>query len=742
MEEGLEVDYGRHWATGTVPYDPTLQRYIRKPLPDEPTYDLCESCRTIDFKAIRDVEPTTVAIGPEDFLPVFSFPEGLQWLTLSCPFCRVMKPYIEPFITIWQKGTKRKLITWTLGFAETRTRYTTELALIFYVADRDQVYEFRIPPHELLLYAMAPTVGKHCVLKPQRHMNDSWMRKELELCQSLHGHETSTTTVPEMRLMDCATMTVVPAPENAEYLALSYVWSKSGDRVGNSSPGQMTGPVAVTATIGDAARLVLRLGKQFLWVDRLCIDQYSLEQRRQQIASMGRIYRNAFATIVMLDGDDSRPLPGVSNFMTDRRFARVRSGMIASRGRLPDEVENSTWHDRGWTFQEAYLSTRIIYMSRFGILLSCRRHVLEELPLEVDPASNPRILWHPLSEHVKGGVFDAGSAYPWDVAEKGVMTSLENYTRRSLTYERDALDAFRGYLQSCGAWSYWGIPILDFEGILTEFKNPGSLFAASGYSLGFCRGLSWCRFGPPSQEGSTTTQARHVARGLSPSWAWLSARRGACYYGLVGMQSLSVVPSRISMMTDAGISSVETFFGQDGPPHPMPEESPYLQVKASLLPITNTFDPIADLPGREVDITALSSSNTMEWRHHSELADHDDTNGREARATHVLLLWAAIDEQLDPGYEYRLTRALWYNCNVYWLSVVECTNFWRRCGLVTSHAKVRVPSAVDSVRRGTEGPIGESGDFSRYQATALLEASRDALARELGKLRTRTILLG
>ena len=74
-------------------------------------------------------------------------------------------------------------------------------------------------------------------------------------------------------------MKVLDAPADAEYIALSYVWEQVQQLSWPKSlPEQMETVVVVPSTISDAAKLTLRLGKQFLWVDRLCIDHQNHEQ--------------------------------------------------------------------------------------------------------------------------------------------------------------------------------------------------------------------------------------------------------------------------------------------------------------------------------------------------------------------------------------------------------------------------------------------------------------------------------
>lgn len=69
----------------------------------------------------------------------------------------------------------------------------------------------------------------------------------------------------ELRVLECTTRRIVAAPRGASYLALSYVWGKS------HSPAHEDGlplPPGLPQTIEDSIALTLRLGYQYLWIDR------------------------------------------------------------------------------------------------------------------------------------------------------------------------------------------------------------------------------------------------------------------------------------------------------------------------------------------------------------------------------------------------------------------------------------------------------------------------------------------
>jgi hypothetical protein len=87
-------------------------------------------------------------------------------------------------------------------------------------------------------------------------------------------------------------------PWSESYVALIYVWGPpSGDW---------------PQTILDAVEVMKRLGEQYLWVDRLCINQSNLQERQFLISKMDAIYEGAEFTIVAAAGDARTGLPGVT----------------------------------------------------------------------------------------------------------------------------------------------------------------------------------------------------------------------------------------------------------------------------------------------------------------------------------------------------------------------------------------------------------------------------------------------
>ncbi|KAK0129275.1 hypothetical protein ONS95_001210 [Cadophora gregata] len=83
------------------------------------------------------------------------------------------------------------------------------------------------------------------------------------------------------------------------YTALSYVWGDASDQRIIRVDGQS---FLVTKNLHDALEC-LRDDKKTLsiWVDAICINQFDVLERNQQVSQMGRIYSSASHTIIFLD---------------------------------------------------------------------------------------------------------------------------------------------------------------------------------------------------------------------------------------------------------------------------------------------------------------------------------------------------------------------------------------------------------------------------------------------------------
>lgn len=159
--------------------------------------------------------------------------------------------------------------------------------------------------------------------------------------------------------------------ERVRYEALSYVWGQSTQ--------------ARTVTMGDERKQVtdnlydalLRLrhsdSKRTLWTDQLCIDQWDPEEKSQQVALMGRIYKSCERCIIWLGELDSGD---TTITHTDAEIAlnlirawgqanaRGNPARLAYLSRSPDAAVHvkhfiqtcERWWMRMWTLQEVVLA--------------------------------------------------------------------------------------------------------------------------------------------------------------------------------------------------------------------------------------------------------------------------------------------------------------------------------------------------------------------------------------------------
>ena len=102
-----------------------------------------------------------------------------------------------------------------------------------------------------------------------------------------------------VRLIDVESRQVVgyPGPD-CEYIALSYVWGnvrQSHYKLGDTLK-------ELPRTLEDLISLTKRLGKRYVWVDSLCIDQLDEKEKANQIDRMWGIYRGAYITVIVLSG--------------------------------------------------------------------------------------------------------------------------------------------------------------------------------------------------------------------------------------------------------------------------------------------------------------------------------------------------------------------------------------------------------------------------------------------------------
>jgi hypothetical protein len=310
------------------------------------------------------------------------------------------------------------------------------------------------------------------------------------------------------------------AANNCVYVALSYVWGKpvrdydddpcSGDEL----------PEALPATVEDAIIATQQLGYRYLWVDKYCINQADEQDKIQQIQNMDIIYKGSDVTIVAAAGHDAQfGLPGVGARPRVAQW-QVRMGgidivVVSETAGIKEIIRKSTWNSRGWTYQEARLSCRLLIFTEHELYFESRE-------------GNHRETLEPPHPYMEDNLFISHSASsdPWQANSPEIVTrAIVEYSTKELTHEEDALIAALGFLKvfQIGVkpvYHHWGVPIFPDQAIGCyhgkKFPYLGLMANQPFSSKGFLLGLCWQAHYP--MPGNPRTKS--LRRQNLPSWSW------------------------------------------------------------------------------------------------------------------------------------------------------------------------------------------------------------------------------
>ena len=183
--------------------------------------------------------------------------------------------------------------------------------------------------------------------------------------------------------------------QEGEYVALSYCWGKKETR---SPPEQKEVDEGMTVsanldrrrqpfpieglptTVGDALRIIHKMGIRYAWVDTLCI----LQDKSDGVATMHLVYSNALFTLCAC-----ATTRATAKLLDQRKAWTQRTEPCRLGGQwltTPDMSLNelrlrSPLAERAWTLQEERLSPRMLYVSSNRVHWSCATgHEMEMKP--------------------------------------------------------------------------------------------------------------------------------------------------------------------------------------------------------------------------------------------------------------------------------------------------------------------------------------------------------------------------
>jgi len=534
---------------------------------------LCEHCQRIDFQKVLDVDVQSLQIG-SDGIFLADLGKRCNDISTNCPLCHLfyrsrIKPdddseyqlriysYIRSTPTIESTSCKEHH-----GAADIPCLGVVPAESVIYISfwlNADDVgHLFCVKgdePHESLF---TPGMLRQSAALP---LVNRW----LDFCTAHHSTcRERGSQVAGLKLLDCETHEVVSAPANACYVALSYVWGTTSSR-SETSPLEFDGNCKIvpriTKTILNAAAAANHLGYKYLWVDKLCIDQDNAEEKHHQISQMDAVYGSADLTIIAACGQDCHyGLPGINGTPRTPQL-NVKAGkfnVFSTMGHPRHHVQDSKWADRGWTLQEACLSTRRLVFTDSQLYFECNtmhcsESILPNLAMMHDLNGRPpsyffqsRILC--IDDGGPRGFFlqskESGQ-------QQQYLNLVERYTKRTLTFEGDRPKAFAGilkYFEKKSFFELWGVPY-----------GPGNPTLIQKH---FINGLIWAHERPLGQardskvdEGSSIDMTLVLPDGASiPSWSWMGWRGAISYRWQHQRFDCMVHAIRVEYGEDSGIT--------------------------------------------------------------------------------------------------------------------------------------------------------------------------------------------
>ena len=369
-------------------------------------------------------------------------------------------------------------------------------------------------------------VGKKAWGPLQSNVNFTVIQEWLGFCESNHSESCGATAcddIPFFRLIDCVTHSIVDAPPNSRFAALSYCWgppdpSSQHEVDGNGLPNN------VPLVIQDALTASQKLGIPYLWVDRYCIKQDETSPIKPiQLQNMHKVYRSAYVTIIAACGHGPDfGFPGITS------RARKAQLSVNTHGHqllcIPDilqEIWGCTWSTRGWTLQENYFSRRRLVITESQTYFQCRRmHCCEAIPTCLARAHTKDLKrFRDSSQTFR--VFP-----PSGIGRTGaeIDNRIHEYLPRILTKDSDALKAFLGVFQAFRELEnpvidFWGLPMSKVSGGRCDVQRASNFSALEEMRASFLSSLAW------SENTCSLTSLRILfQRPDFPSWSWAAWR--------------------------------------------------------------------------------------------------------------------------------------------------------------------------------------------------------------------------
>ncbi|VUC30106.1 unnamed protein product [Clonostachys rosea] len=311
--------------------------------------------------------------------------------------------------------------------------------------------------------------------------------------------------------------------QSTRYMALSYCWGskEEAEQQLKTKSGSLTRHLnrvdveKLPKTVADAIQLCKLLEIRYLWVDSLCIIQDDINDWAQEASAMAMVYSNSYITLCILRGSscldgffESKYAPRTLKVhfssvldptVTGKLYLRMlqppgekidRNPAFGNRAKIPadEDLQGAAWYTRGWTFQEAKLSSRKLYVGETMFHISCGT---------INESADGTGFYGRLD------LIDAEASLDKHVQEWYLW--VRDYSARKLTYETDRFPALSAIARTFSE------------------RFPDEEYVAGLWKSDLHRGLLW------SPLHCWTTYAEHFklpSHGyVAPSWSWAHRSR-------------------------------------------------------------------------------------------------------------------------------------------------------------------------------------------------------------------------
>ena len=220
-------------------------------LPSDDATHTCERCSLIDFE---NLEKTVPAFEATLLIEVQDLSQPLT--DRHCPTCQILQTAID----VHRSRYASARVWWNpvnsgLGF----------LGMITFEYSMGGTF-IRLRPDLMVSYVMArprhPKI-QHAPRRVDFGRAKTWIHACKESHPDCNAH--SSKVLKSLRVIDCVIRSVVSAPQDCVYVALSYVWGTSNT---SHTPSSSTLLDQLPLTVDNSIDATLMLGYRYLWVDK------------------------------------------------------------------------------------------------------------------------------------------------------------------------------------------------------------------------------------------------------------------------------------------------------------------------------------------------------------------------------------------------------------------------------------------------------------------------------------------